>query len=127
MTFVPGSLASNSMPCNIVTAPIFAFRSRPPVPMAWLTPPPMRWICVVTSCKPVPEAATRPMPPRRTLFAKPSGTPPMMAVPQSGPITSTPRLDASCLMATSCSSETLSLNMNTFKPSFTAFSASAPA
>ena len=65
--------------------------------------------------------------PRRTALAKPSGTPPMMAVPQSGPINSSPRRVASCLMTTSCANGTLSLKRKTFRPSFKAFSASAAA
>ena len=44
----------------------------------------------VTSCMPVPEAPMMPMSPRGTRLAKASGTPPMMAVPQSGPITRRP-------------------------------------
>ena len=40
----------------------------------------------LTCCKPVPDAATRPIGPRRTLFAKPSPTPFAIAVPQSGQI-----------------------------------------
>ena len=51
----------------------------------------------------------------------------MIAVPQSGPITSKPRLAASCLMVRSCSIGTLSLNRNTLSPALTAFRASAPA
>ena len=95
--------------------------------MAWLTPPPMRWICVVTSCSPVPDAATSPIEPRRTWLAKPNGTPPMMAVPQSGPITNKPRRVASCFSATSCARGTLSLNMKTFRPACKAFKASPAA
>ncbi len=65
--------------------PISSFRSRPPVPSACETPPPRLWMRQVTSCSPVPDAATRPMSPRRTTLAKPSGTPLTIAVPQSGP------------------------------------------
>jgi hypothetical protein len=127
MTRVPGSRASSAMPWRMLTAPTSACRSRPPVPMAWLTPPPRRWIWQVTSCSPVPEAATSPMAPRRTALAKPSGTPPTMAVPQSGPMTRRPRRSASRLRATSCASGTLSLNRKTSSPSASAFKASAAA
>ena len=40
---------------------------------------------------PVPDAATMPTGPGRTTLAKPSPTPPTTAVPQSGPMTSSPR------------------------------------
>ena len=127
MTFVAASLASRAMPCSMVAPPTASYTSRPPVPMAWLMPPPMRWICVLTSCKPVPEAATSPIEPERTALAKPKGTPPMMAVPQSGPITSRPRRVASRLSAASCARGTLSLNKKTLSPSLTALRASAAA
>ena len=52
---------------------------------------------LITCCAPVPEAATRPTGPGRTTLAKPSPTPPTTAVPQSGPITSSPRSAAACL------------------------------
>ena len=50
---------------------------------------------------PVPEAPMMPMSPRGTTLAKPSGTPPMIAVPQSGPMTRQPESRASRLSATS--------------------------
>ena len=90
ITRVCGSSASAASPCSIVMPPISSFRSRPPVPSACEMPPPRLWMRQVTSCRPVPDAATRPMSPRRTTLAKPSGTPLTIAVPQSGPITSRP-------------------------------------
>ena len=68
-----------------------------------------------------------PMAPRRTRLAKPSGTPPTMAVPQSGPISSRPRRSASRLSATSSSSDTWSENTIASSPSRSAFIASAAA
>ena len=53
-------------------------------------PPRTRSSRQVTCCRPVPVAPTRPIAPRRTALAKPSGTPSRIAVPQSGPITSRP-------------------------------------
>ena len=49
-----------------------------------------------------------PIGPRRTALAKHSPAPLMMAVPQSGPIISSPFWCASCFSASSSSSETLS-------------------
>ena len=51
-----------------------------------------------------------------TTLAKPSPTPPTTAVPQSGPITSSPRSAAARLSATSCSTGTLSLKIITSWP-----------
>ncbi len=65
--------------------------------------------------------------PGRTTLAKPSPTPPTTAVPQSGPITSTPASAARCLRRTSCSSGTLSLKTMVSRPASTASSASAKA
>ena len=48
----------------------------------------------------------------------------MMAVPQSGPIMSRPRLAACCFGFTSSSRGTLSLNSRTFSPRSRAFLAS---
>ena len=81
----------------------------------------------VTSCMPVPDAPTTPMAPRRTAFAKPSGTPAMIAVPQSGPMTRRPFFAARRLTACSSASGTLSLKRKTCRPRFSAFSASAAA
>jgi len=127
MTLVWGSAASAASPCSIVMPPISSFRSRPPVPIACETPPPRLWIRQVTSCKPVPDAATRPMSPRRTTLAKPSGTPLTIAVPQSGPITSRSRARAAVLIASSSAIDTLSENTMTCRPSAIAFIASAAA
>ena len=96
-----GSAASAASPCSIVMPPISSFRSRPPVPSACEMPPPRLWMRQVTSCSPVPDAATRPMSPRRTTLAKPSGTPLTIAVPQSGPITSRSLARATVLIARS--------------------------
>ena len=51
----------------------------------------------------------------------------MIAVPQSGPMTSSSRFAAARLSAISSASETLSLKSMTFRPSASAFSASAAA
>src|SRR6266567_4521530 len=69
----------------------------------------------------------QPIAPRRTILAKARGTPLMIAVPQSGPITSSSRSRAKCFNAISSSSETLSLNNITLSPSRSAFIASAAA
>ena len=86
---VAGSASRRSMAASVVMAPTSRERSRPPVPMAWLMPPPALEIKEETSWMPVPEAPMMPVSPRATSLAKASGTPPMMAVPQSGPISST--------------------------------------
>src|SRR5574341_1423000 len=67
----------------------------------------------VTCCKPVPEAATTPIGPLRTLLAKPKPIPLTIAVPQSGPITNNPFWAACCFSEISSSSETLSLYKKT--------------
>ena len=90
MTFVPGSFASALIPCNMVMPPTSLLRSWLPVPIACETPDPRRWTMQVTCWVPVPEAPSTPTGPRRTALAKPSGMPLMIAVPQSGPITSSP-------------------------------------
>ena len=110
-----------------MSPPTSSERSRPPTPIACETPSPSRAIVQVVSCRPVPDAAARPMRPRGTALAKPSGTPSTMAVPQSGPIMSRPRSSASRFSATSVSTGTLSLNSITCSPARSAFSASAPA
>ena len=81
----------------------------------------------MTSCSPVPDAPTSPIAPERTTLAKPSGTPRMIAVPQSGPITSRPLRCERLFSARSSESGTLSLKMNACMPCFSAFIASAPA
>ena len=72
-------------------------------------------------------AATRPTGPRRTTLAKPSATPETIAVPQSGPMTSTPASCAARLSATSCSTGTPSLKTSTLRPAAIASAASATA
>ncbi len=44
---VPGSASSASIAANVVAPPTGRDKSRPPTPMAWLTPPPLRPIKVV--------------------------------------------------------------------------------
>ena len=107
--------------------PTSSFTSRPPVPMACEMPEPSFEMMQVTSCRPVPAAATTPMRPRGTTLAKASGTPLMMAVPQSGPMTSRPFLRANFLRATSVSSGTLSENSITWRPLSSACCATRPA
>ena len=81
-----------------------------------------------SSCwQPVPEAATRPIRPGRTALAKPSPTPSMTAVPQSGPITRAPREAAYVLSATSSATGTLSLKIITSWPASSASIASTVA
>ena len=78
-----------------------ADRSRPPTPRQWEIPTPAPSSSAISCWAPVPDAATRPTGPGRTTLAKPSPTPPTTAVPQSGPITSTPAASARSLRATS--------------------------
>ena len=83
-----GSFFRASRASSIILPPTASLTSLPPVPRAWEMPPPSRSIITVTSCSPVPAAATMPILPWRTMLAKPRATPFMMAVPQSGPIIS---------------------------------------
>ena len=76
---------------------------------------------------PVPEAATMPTGPGRVALAKPRPTPPTIAVPQSGPITSRPRSVATSLSAISCSRGTLSLKIITSRSASRASIASSRA
>ncbi len=99
-------------------------RSRPPSPMAWLIPRPRFETMQLTSWIPVPAAPTMPTGPRFTTLAKPSATPPMIAVPQSGPITMRPSRSAFRFRATSSSIGTLSLKIITCIPRSSAASAS---
>ena len=94
-----GSSASASSASSIETAPTWRRGRGCRRRSAWLTPAPQPSMSVETCCSPVPEAPISPMSPRRTSLAKPSGTPPMIAVPQSGPMTSNPRSCASRLSA----------------------------
>ena len=76
---------------------------------------------------PVPEAPMIPMSPLGTALANANGTPAMMAVPQSGPMTRSPRSRASRFSATSSRSGTLSEKIMTLRPRRSAFLASAAA
>lgn len=91
MTSVAASAVRAPIASTAMVPPTSADRSRPPTPIAWLMPPPNRSIRHITSCMPVPEAPTMPMLPPAMTLAKPRGTPLMTAVPQSGPIMSSPR------------------------------------
>ncbi len=104
-----------------------ALRSRPPVPIAWTTPPPSLSMIVVTSCIPVPEAPTMPILPGFTTLVNAIGTPEIMPVPQSGPINNNPLSCAFCLSLTSSSNGMLSVKENTFNPLSSAFSMSPAA
>ena len=68
-----------------------------------------------------------PISPRGTTLAKASGAPAMSAVPQSGPMTSSPRSFARRFSATSSSMETLSENIMTLSPRSSALRASCAA
>ena len=81
----------------------------------------------MSCCAPVPEAATIPTDPACTTLANPRATPLTTAVPQSGPITRTPRAPAASLRATSSSSATLSLKIITLRPAAIASIASVAA
>ena len=126
-TFTESSSSMASIISIMVMPPIAAFKSRPPIPMAFVTPSPRRSIIVVSSWIPVPDAPMIPMEPGATLFVKAMGTLWMIPVPQSGPITQSPLLCAFSFSAFSSSMVTLSLNMNTFNPSSSARSASSAA
>ena len=112
---------------SVVMPPTSSERSRPPVPMACEMPRPALAIRQVTSWMPVPEAPMIPMSPLGTALANASGTPAMMAVPQSGPMTRSPRSRASRFSATSSRSGTLSEKIMTSRPRRSAFRASAAA
>ena len=127
MTSVPGSAESRASPSSIIEPPTRSCRSRPPTPMACETPAPSRSMRTLTCWSPVPDAATRPIRPRRTTLANPSGTPSRMAVPQSGPMTISPDRRPRALSSISSSIVTLSLNRKTWSPRLRAFMASAAA
>ena len=76
---------------------------------------------------PVPDAPMMPTSPSGTLLAKASGTPFIIAVPQSGPIRKRPSSLAYNFNSRSSSRLTLSLKTMVFKPFFRAFLASAAA
>ena len=115
------------MAIKVMMPPTASPRSRLPTPMPWDTPLPPRAMRDETSCRPVPEAETMPMPPTGTSLAKASGVPPIRAVPQSGPMSNRPRRRASSLRARSSSRDTLSLKTKTWRPLASAFRASAAA
>jgi hypothetical protein len=127
ITRVSRSAARRSSAARVASPPTASLRSRPPTPIAWLTPSPSRSMSEVSSCRPVPEAPMHPIAPRRTWLAKPRRRPSMIAVPQSGPRRSRPRSAASRLSAASSSSSTLPENSMTFRPRRSALRASAAA
>ena len=81
----------------------------------------------ITCWAPVPDAATMPTEPGRTTLANPRATPPMWAVPQSGPMTSTSAAAAASLRCTSSSTDTLSEKSITDRPEVMASKASVTA
>ena len=114
-------------PRRNISAPTSADRSRPPTPMICETPTPAASSRHAASCAPVPAAATIPTGPDRTTFANPSPTPPSIAVPHSGPITSSPSSAPRRLSSSSSSSGTWSENRNTCIPADSARWASSAA
>ena len=127
ITSVASSPARASRPWSMVMPPTASERSRPPVPMAWLIPAPFLAMQQAISWMPVPEAPTMPTLPRGTMFAKARGAPLMMAVPQSGPMTRSPRSRAFSLRRTSSSRATLSEKSMTCRPASRALFASRAA
>src|SRR5436190_1002928 len=61
ITAVAGSASSWRSAASIVIPPTRSSRSRPPVPKAFDTPDPSRWMSDVTSWMPVPDAPTTPI------------------------------------------------------------------
>ncbi len=120
----PGPRRAPGVPAGWTGHPRPRLRSRPPTPRTWDTPTPASSSRQVSCCAPVPEAATMPTGPGCTTLANPRPTPDTMAVPASGPITSSPRSAASSFSATSASTGTLSLNSMTWSPARSASSAS---
>ena len=100
----------------MVIPPTSSDRSPPPVPMAWEIPRPALCMRVVTSCRPVPEAETRPIVPSRMTLPKPSTLWLIIEVPQSGPIRSNPFSFALLFSSSSSSRETLLLKRKTLRP-----------
>ena len=127
MTLVSGSSVRSCSASRVVRPPTASFRSRPPVPIAWLIPLPPRCTRTVTSWSPVPDPATTPIGPRRTRFAKPRATPSRMAVPAPGPMRRRRRRTAASLRSRSSSTETLSLNSRTLRSASRACAASSAA
>ena len=127
ITDVSGSLSSIASASSIMMPPTASDRSRPPTPTSWEMPEPSASTRTETSWLPVPLAATTPTGPRFTAFAKQSAVPLMIAVPQSGPMTSSPASWARVLMSTSSSTETLSEKISTLRPAAMARRASSAA
>ena len=113
---VRSSSASRRSPNVLIMPCTSADRSRLPVPIACDTPTPSRDSRQQTSWVPVPEAPTMPIGPRATRLAKPRPTPSMIAVPQSGPMTSSPASRPRALSAISSDRATLSLNRKMLRP-----------
>ena len=88
ITSVDASDSSKSSPDRNESPPIESLISLLPVPIPWLIPEPARCMRQLTSCIPVPDAATIPIGPRRIWLANARDPPEINAVPQSGPITS---------------------------------------
>src|SRR5690606_39396726 len=124
---VVSSAARAPSACRVDRPPTAADMSRPPTPRQWLTPTPAASSRHITCWAPVPDAATRPTGPGRTTLAKPSAAPATIAVPQSGPMTSTSRSAAACLSAIAWSTGTLSEKTMTEVPASTASIASTNA
>ncbi|MCP9954915.1 hypothetical protein [Actinomadura madurae] len=121
---VPGS-ASSAASADSADRPLTSGdRSRPPTPSTWLTPAPAASSRHISCCAPVPDAATTPTGPGRTAFANPRPAPPITAVPQSGPITISPRRAAASFSVISWASGTLSLKIITLRPASSASIAS---
>src|SRR4051812_48646814 len=102
-------------------------RPRPPTPTICDTPPPAAATRHATSCAPVPAAATIPTGPDGTALQNPSPTPPSIAVPQPGPMTSSPWSRPRRLSAISSATETWSENRKTCRPRLNARCASSAA
>src|SRR5215207_226876 len=124
---VASSAASIRIAARNMIPPICADRSRPPTPTMCETPIPAPSSSTAASCAPVPAAATMPTGPGRTTFANPSPTLPSIAVPQPGPIRSSPRAAARRLSSSSSAADTWSENRNTCSPAVSARCASSTA
>ena len=71
-TLTASSYSIASIISIIVIPPILAFRSRPPIPIAFVTPSPNLSMIVVSSWIPVPDAPMMPIEPFVTLFVNAS-------------------------------------------------------
>ena len=129
-TTISSVLGSSSRACSaaMVERPATALdRSRPPTPSAAVTPTPAASSRHSSCWQPVPDAATMPTGPGSTECENPRPTPPITAVPQSGPRTSSPRSAATSFSRTSCSTGTLSEKTITSHPASRASIASVNA